>query len=80
MVGVGGVFALGAATGFGGAMLGGYLGVATEERALTAHEKIARTWLQPGQVLVAVCSHGHPGTTQEVLERHGGHLRPAPGG
>jgi hypothetical protein len=80
MVGVGGLFALGAATGFGGAMIGGYLGVATEERALTAHEKIARTQLQPGQVLVAVCSHGHPGTTQQVLERHGGRLRTAPQG
>jgi hypothetical protein len=77
-VGVGGLLAVGAATGFGGAMLGGYLGVATEERSLTTHEQIARTRLQPGQVLVAVCSHGHPDTTREVLQRHGGDLRTAP--
>ncbi len=77
-VGVGGLLAVGAATGFGGAMLGGYLGVATEEHALTVHEQIARTQLQPGQVLVAVCSHGHPDTAREVLQRHGGDLRTAP--
>jgi hypothetical protein len=77
-VGVGGLFAVGAATGFGGAMLGGYLGVATEERALTAHEQIARTQLEPGQMVVAVCSHGHPDTARQVLQRHGGDLRSAP--
>ena len=77
-VGVGGLLAVGAATGFGGAMLGGYLGVATEERSLTVHEQIARTRLEPGQVLIAVCSHGHPDTTREVLQRHGGDLRAAP--
>ncbi|MFP3907064.1 MAG: hypothetical protein ACLFWR_08520 [Acidimicrobiales bacterium] len=77
-VGVGGLLAVGAATGLGGAMFGGYFGVATEERALTAHEQIARTQLQPGEVLVAVCSHGHPETVTGVLQRHGGDLRVAP--
>jgi hypothetical protein len=77
-VGVGGLLALGAAGGFGGAMLGGYLGVASEDRALSVHEQIARAQLEPGQVLVAVCGHGHPDAAQEVLQRHGGELRPAP--
>lgn len=77
-VGVGGLLAVGAATGFGGAMLGGYLGVAREEHALTVHEQIARTRLQPGEVLVAVCSHGHPDAALDVLQRHGGDLRPTP--
>ncbi|MCO8128830.1 hypothetical protein NHL50_16585 [Acidimicrobiia bacterium EGI L10123] len=77
-VGVGGLLALGAATGFGGAMLGGYLGVAADERPLTVHEQIARTRLLPGQVLVAVCSHGHPDAARDVLQRHGGDLRTAP--
>ena len=74
-VGVGGLFAVGAATVPGGAMLGGFVGVAKEERSLTAHEQIAHTQLGPDQVLVAVCSHGHPDATQEVLQRHGGTLR-----
>lgn len=77
-VGVGGLLAVGAASGFGGAMLGGYIGVAAEDRALTAHECIARTRLQPDEVLVAVCSHGHPGEVRGVLQRHGGELRSAP--
>jgi hypothetical protein len=77
-VGVGGLLAIGAASGLGGAMFGGYIGVATEERALTVHEQIARTQLQPGQVLVAVCSHGHADAAKEVLQRHGADLRSAP--
>ncbi|MDZ7678046.1 MAG: hypothetical protein U5K29_05825 [Acidimicrobiales bacterium] len=74
-VGVGGLLAVGAATVPGGAMLGGFVGMATEERALSAHEQIAHTQLEPGQVLVAVCSHGQPGATREVLQRHGGTLQ-----
>lgn len=71
-VGVGGLLALGAASGFGGAMLGGYLGVAHEQEALTAHDQIASTPLGPGEVLVAVCSHGHAEETRAVLQRNGG--------
>jgi hypothetical protein len=77
-IGVGGLLAVGAATGLGGALVGGYLGVANEEQALSVHEQIARTQLKPGQVLVAVCSHGHPDMTLQVLQRHGGDLRSAP--
>jgi len=75
-LGVAGLFALGAAGGFGGAMLGGYLGVAAADRSLTEHEELAYTPLKPGEVLVAVCSHGHPGTIEAVMERNGGHLLP----
>lgn len=78
VVGVGGLLAIGAASGFAGAMVGGYLGVATEEHALTVHEYIARTQLQPGEILVAVCSHGHPDEIRDVFQRHGGGLRDAP--
>lgn len=30
--------------------------------------------LEPGQVLVAVCSHDGPAAVEDVLERHGGDL------
>lgn len=76
-IGVGGLLALGAASGLGGSMLGGYIGVAAGDQALAVHEHLAAAALQPGEVLVAVCSHGHPETVRQILQRHGGTLRPA---
>jgi hypothetical protein len=72
LVGVGGLLALGAASGFGGAFLGGYLGVAAGDRAFTVHEQLAAVALAPGEVVVAVCSHGHPAEVERVFQRHGG--------
>jgi hypothetical protein len=74
-VGVGGLLAIGAAGGFGGAMLGGYLGTAAGDRAFREHDELATVPLAPGEVLVAVCSHGRPGEVEAVLERHGGRRR-----
>lgn len=74
VVGLGGILALGVPTGLGGAVLGGLLGDAVAERAFDEREELAAVPLEPGQVLVAACSHGHPETVETVLERHGGHL------
>jgi hypothetical protein len=78
-IGVGGLFALGAASGFGGSLLGGYAGVAAGDQPLAVHEHLIAAALAPGEVLVAVCSHGHPEMVRQVMERHGGTLRPAGG-
>jgi len=74
VLGLGGLFAVGAASGFGGAMLGGFLGIAAADRELLEHAELAETPLDPGEVLVAVCSHGEPQTVEGVMERHGGKL------
>jgi hypothetical protein len=76
-VGVGGLLALGAASGLGGGMLGGYLGVGVGDASFEAHEHLTAAALQPGEVLLVVCSHGHPDVVQQTMERHGGRLRPA---
>ena len=80
VVGLGGVLALGAATGFGGAMLGGYVGEAIGDRAFEEREELAAVHLEPGQVLVAACGHGHASTVEAIMERHAGQLllRPRP--
>lgn len=72
VVGLGGILALGVPTGMGGAVLGGFLGDAVAERSFTEREELADVPLEPGQVLVAVCSHGHAGAVEDVMERHGG--------
>lgn len=74
VVGLGGILALGVPSGLGGAMLGGFLGDAVAERSFTEREELDDVPLEPGQVLVAACSHGHAGTVEEVMERHGGQL------
>ena len=74
VVGLGGILALGVPIGMGGAVLGGFLGDALAERSFAEREELDDVPLEPGQVLVAVCSHGHPGTVEEVMERHGGQL------
>ncbi len=76
-IGVGGLLALGAASSLGGSILGGYIGVAAGDESLAVHEHLAAAALQPGEVLVAVCSHGHPDTVRQILQRHGGTMRPA---
>ena len=74
LLGLGGLFAIGAATGFGGAMLGGYLGIAAGDRAFSAHEELRRTPLQSGEVLVAVLAHDRRDAVEDVMRRHGGRL------
>jgi hypothetical protein len=74
VVGLGGILALGIPTGLGGAVLGGFLGDAVADRSFTEREELDSVPLEPGQVLVAACSHGHADAVKEVMERHGGQL------
>lgn len=74
VIGLGGILALGAGSTLGGAMLGGYVGQDTANRAFDERQELSEMHLEPGQVLVVVCSRGHPADVEEVLERHGGDL------
>jgi hypothetical protein len=74
VVGLGGILALGIPTGLGGAMIGGFLGDAVADRSFTERAELDDVPLEPGQVLVAACSHGHVGAVEDVMERHGGQL------
>jgi hypothetical protein len=73
-LGLGGILAIGAGSSLGGAMLGGYLGEAMADRAFGEREELLAAHLEPGQTLVAVCSHGHPSAVEAIMERHGGQL------
>lgn len=57
-----------------GSMLGGLAGVARRSRAWGEHEEIELLPLQPDEVMVVVCSHGHPDMIRDVLRRHDGRL------
>lgn len=74
LIGLGGVLALGGGAALGGAMLGGYIGVGAGNRAFDERAEFANLPLEPGQTLVAVCSHGDPASVEAIMERHGGHL------
>ncbi len=74
VVGLGGILATGAGSTLGGAMLGGYLGQDTADRAFDERQELEEIHLDPGQVLVVVCSHGRPAEVEEIMERHGGDL------
>lgn len=80
VVGLGGILLFGLPGGLVGAMLGGYAGDDVGERAFFEREELVATMLEPGQVLVAVCSHGHPEAVEAIFERHGGELLLRPGG
>lgn len=73
-IGIGGLFAIGAASGFGSAMLGGYLGIASADRAFHAHREIRATPLEADEVLVAVLAHGQRDEIEAVLAEHDGTL------
>jgi hypothetical protein len=74
IVGLGGILALGAGSTLGGAMLGGYIGQDTADRAFDERQELEEMHLDPGQVLVVVCSHGRPADVEEIMEGHGGDL------
>jgi hypothetical protein len=74
LIGLGGVLAVGAGTTLGGGMLGGYAGLAVGNRAFDEREDLMDVPLEPGQTLVAVCSHGDPASVESIMERHGGRL------
>ena len=73
-LGIGGMFAVAPATGVGGAMLGGFLGIASVDDAFTAHGDIRETPLAPGEVLVAVLAHGERESVEAVAKHHNGTL------
>jgi hypothetical protein len=73
-VAVGGVLALGGAFALAGFLLGSYVGVAAGAEGWTAHEHFEDVALEPGEVMVVVCSHGHGDTVNDVMRRHGGRL------
>ncbi|HEX6423986.1 MAG TPA: hypothetical protein VFZ79_10940 [Acidimicrobiales bacterium] len=74
IIGLGGILALGAGSTLGGAMVGGYIGQDTADRAFDERQELEEMHLDPGQVLVVVCSHGRPADVEELMERHGGDL------
>lgn len=78
VLGIAGLLAVGAATSVGGAMLGGYLGVAAAARAISEHDHLSQTPLREGEVLVVVSSHGHPDVARAALVGAGGELLPSP--
>ena len=71
-VGVGGVLALAGVSALWGGMLGAYFGVTRAESGWVAHAEIGYTALGDDEVLVVVCSHGHPDVIRDVMQRHGG--------
>jgi hypothetical protein len=77
-LGAGGILAVGAATGIGGAMLGGYAGVGAADRDLVEHERLGHQPIGPGEVMLVACSHDHPELVVAAMERHGGRLLPEP--
>jgi hypothetical protein len=74
LVGVGGMFALAGASALWGGLIGGFVGAAAGDGAWNAHHDLGYTALEPGEVLVVVCSHGHADAIGQVAERHEGRL------
>jgi hypothetical protein len=75
IVGLGGMFAFAGASALWGGMIGGYLGAAAGLDGWDAHADIRYTALEPGEVLVVVCSHGHADDVRHIMQRDGGKLR-----
>jgi hypothetical protein len=74
--GVGGFLALGGAGALWGALLGGFVGVAKGSTGWGAHENLQDLPLQPGEVMVAVCSHHRAEEVITTLQHHQGRLLP----
>jgi hypothetical protein len=74
LVGVGGMFAFAGASALWGGLIGGYLGATAGDRAWNVHRDFGYTALQPGEVLVVVCSHGHADAIDQVAARHEGRI------
>ncbi len=74
VIGVGGVLALSGASALWGGMLGGYLGAVGGDVAWDEHQEFGYVALEPGEVLVVVCSHGQPDVVHQLMESNGGRL------
>jgi hypothetical protein len=72
---VGGLLAIGGASALWGLLMGGYAGVAAGGgQEWDEHERLESVRLEPDEVMVVACSHGHADRVHEVLRRHGGRL------
>ena len=74
VIAVGGILALGGASSLMGGVLGGYLGVAAGFTDWNEHQDFGYRALEPGEVLVVVCSHGQPDVVTADLTNSGGRL------
>jgi len=77
-IAVGGLLALAGVGAAWGAFIGAYIGFGVSDPASTEHsviEETEMTELQPGQVLVVACSHGHADAVRETMQRHDGRIR-----
>jgi hypothetical protein len=74
LIGLGGMFALSGASALWGALIGAYVGAAAGEEGWNAHHDLSYTALEPGEVLVVVCSHGHADAIGDVVEQHSGRM------
>jgi hypothetical protein len=55
-------------------MMGGYVGTAVGSVGWDEHEDFGYLALDPGKVLLVVCSHGQPAVVRGVLSDNGGRL------
>ena len=76
LIGLGGMFALAGASALWGGLVGGYLGAAAGDEGWNAHRDLTYTALAPGEVLVVICSHGHPDAARDVMAQHSGRIHP----
>jgi hypothetical protein len=74
-IAVGGFLALAGVGAGWGAMLGGFLGLTLDDRANREHDRLEWTPLAPGEVLVAVCSHGRDTEVTSIMRQHHGEIR-----
>jgi hypothetical protein len=51
--------------------MGSYAGAAKGAQGWTEHEKFGYDALEPGEVLVVVCSHGHADAVNDVMQECG---------
>lgn len=76
LIGLGGMFAFAGASALWGGMIGAYVGAAAGDESWNAHRDLSYTALEPGEVLVVVCSHGHADAIAEVVDQHSGRMHP----
>ncbi len=74
LIGLGGMFALAGASALWGGLIGAYVGASIGDEGGNAHRDLSYTALEPGEVLVLVCSHGHADVVRDVIEQHSGRL------
>jgi len=74
VIGVGGILALSGAAAIWGAVVGGVAGAAVGSTSWDEHQDLSYTALEPGEVLVVVCSHGQPDAVRTTMHDAGGRI------